>query len=156
MKLLHYSPSLSDRLVWQCASLLLAYPDARRADRLHTVDELLAHLSGPPAELLARAAAALRTLDPMHAAVDYVDTFDLRRRCTIYLTYWTAGDTRDRGSHMLAFARAYREAGMQPPRRMRRPTILRWCSSSPPPSTRRPVVGCWKSIGWPSMCCTRR
>ena len=91
MKLLHYSPSLSDRLVWQCASLLLAYPDARRADRLHTVDELLAHLSGPPAELLARAAAALRTLDPMHAAVDYVDTFDLRRRCTIYLTYWTAG-----------------------------------------------------------------
>jgi nitrate reductase assembly molybdenum cofactor insertion protein NarJ len=60
----HPSPSLPDRLVWQCASLLLAYPDAQRADRLDTVDELLAHLSGPAAALLARAATALRTLDP--------------------------------------------------------------------------------------------
>jgi nitrate reductase delta subunit len=33
----------------------------------------------------------------------------------MYLTYWTAGDTRNRGREMLAFATAYREAGVRPP-----------------------------------------
>jgi hypothetical protein len=51
---------------------------------------------------------ALRARDPMHAAADYVDIFDLRRRSTMYLTYWTAGDTRNRGREMHAFAQAYR------------------------------------------------
>ena len=32
--------ALQDRLVWQAASLLLAYPDNGHADRLHTVEEL--------------------------------------------------------------------------------------------------------------------
>ena len=32
----------------------------------------------------------------------------------MYLTYWTAGDTRNRGRAMLAFAQAYREAGVPP------------------------------------------
>ncbi len=48
--------------------------------------------------------------------MDYVATFDMRRRATMYLTYWTAGDTRNRGREMLAFATAYREAGVEPPR----------------------------------------
>jgi nitrate reductase molybdenum cofactor assembly chaperone len=51
---------------------------------------------------------ALRARDPMQAAADYVDIFDLRRRSTMYLTYWTAGDTRNRGREMHAFAQAYR------------------------------------------------
>lgn len=52
----------------------------------------------------------------MSAAMDYVETFDMRRRSTMYLTYWTAGDTRNRGREMLAFATAYRAAGVEPPR----------------------------------------
>lgn len=115
MRLLHHSPALSDRLTWQAASLLLAYPDVRMADRLRTVDEFLVAVHEPQAELLARTAAALGALDPMRAASTYVDTFDLDRRCTMYLTYWTAGDTRNRGKHMLAFAEAYRNAGVERP-----------------------------------------
>jgi nitrate reductase delta subunit len=107
--------TLEHRLVWQVASLLLAYPDERQAERLATVDALLAHLGGGAAELLGRTVTALRDADPMRAATDYVDTFDMRRRSTMYLTYWTAGDTRNRGNHMLAFRRAYREAGVSPP-----------------------------------------
>lgn len=103
---------LHHRLVWQCASLLLSYPDR---DRLDTVDELLAHLDADTADLLGRTATALRTSDALLAAVEYVDTFDLRRRSTMYLTYWTAGDTRNRGSEMHAFATAYRDAGVEPP-----------------------------------------
>ena len=134
--------TLPDRLVWQSASLLLAYPDERQAQRLDTVDQLLAHVGGHAAELLGRTVAALRASDPLRAAVDYVETFDLRRRTTMYLTYWTAGDTRNRGSEMHAFAAVV-------PRRRRRtaeqgspPTTCRWCSSSPRPSTRRRAGGC--------------
>ncbi|KBZ59062.1 nitrate reductase molybdenum cofactor assembly chaperone [Mycobacterium colombiense] len=109
------SRAMQDRLVWQAASLLLAYPDDGLAARLDAVDELLAHISGPPAALLQQTLAALRAREPMAAAMDYVATFDMRRRATMYLTYWTAGDTRNRGREMLAFATAYREAGVTPP-----------------------------------------
>jgi nitrate reductase delta subunit len=107
--------AMQDRLVWQAASLLLAYPDDGLAGRLDAVDELIGHISGSPAALLSQTVAALRAREPMAAAMDYVATFDMRRRCTMYLTYWTAGDTRNRGREMLAFATAYREAGVQPP-----------------------------------------
>jgi nitrate reductase molybdenum cofactor assembly chaperone NarJ/NarW len=107
--------SLQDRLVWQCASLLLAYPDEHFAARLRMVDELRAPVAGRAAEMLARTVEALRARDPMQAAADYVETFDLRRRSTMYLTYWTAGDTRNRGREMHAFAQAYRDAGSRPP-----------------------------------------
>jgi nitrate reductase molybdenum cofactor assembly chaperone NarJ/NarW len=105
--------TLRDRLVWQCASVMLSYPDL---DRFDIVDGLLAHLDGDVADLLGRTASALKASDRMRAAADYVDTFDLRRRATMYLTYWTAGETRNRGNAMLVFARAYRDAGVEPPR----------------------------------------
>lgn len=108
--------TLQDRLVWQAASLLLAYPDDELAARLDTVDELLSHIGGPEATLLGQTVAALRAREPMAAAMDYVATFDMRRHCTMYLTYWTAGDTRNRGREMVEFAAAYRESGVQPPR----------------------------------------
>ncbi|OOK78867.1 nitrate reductase molybdenum cofactor assembly chaperone [Mycobacterium kansasii] len=91
-------------------------PRRRLTERLDTVEGLLAHLDGTVADLLGRTVAALRAAEPMAAAMDYVATFDMRRRATMYLTYWTAGDTRNRGREMLAFATAYREAGVEPPR----------------------------------------
>lgn len=103
------------RAVWQAASLLLAYPDAQLHQRLDTVEALLAHADETTADLLRRTVAALRDADPLAAAVDYVDTFDMRRRSTMFLTYWTGGDTRNRGMQMLAFATAYRDAGAEPP-----------------------------------------
>jgi nitrate reductase delta subunit len=48
------------------------------------------------------------------AAEHYVATFDLRRRCALYLTYYRYGDTRERGSAMLRFTSAYRVAGFEP------------------------------------------
>jgi nitrate reductase molybdenum cofactor assembly chaperone NarJ/NarW len=110
------SRTMRDRLVWQSASLLLAYPDDGLTERLDTVEELLSHVSGPAEALLSETVAALRGREPMAAATDYVETFDMRRRATMYLTYWTAGDTRNRGREMLAFASAYRDAGVEPPR----------------------------------------
>ena len=132
--------TLQDRLVWQSASLLLAYPDERQAQRLDTVDRLLAHAGGHAAELLGQTVAALRASDPLRAAVDYVETFDLRRRTTMYLTYWTAGDTRNRGSEMHAFAAVYRAAGVEPPSREapdHLPVVLEFAATVDPEAGRR-------------------
>jgi nitrate reductase molybdenum cofactor assembly chaperone NarJ/NarW len=48
------------------------------------------------------------------AAHHYVETFDLRRRCALYLTYYRCGDTRMRGMAMLNFKTAYRVAAFDP------------------------------------------
>lgn len=103
------------RVVWQAASLLLTYPDAGHRARLDLVDELCGHLPAEDAAPLRTAAASLRALPDIVAAQGYVDTFDLRRRSTLLLTYWTDGDTRNRGMAMLAFNDAYRAAGVHPP-----------------------------------------
>ena len=143
------TPSLQDRLVWQCASLLLAYPDEHLTERLRTVEDLRARATGPAPELLARTVAALPD-DPMKAAVDYVETFDLRRRSTMYLTYWTSGDTRNRGREMYAFARAYRDAGVQPPvdeAPDHLPVVLEFAATVDPVAGRRLLVGHRVPIG---------
>lgn len=103
------------RIVWQAASLLLAYPDGGHHARLATVDELIALLPDESAAPLVAAARRLREQSDLEAATTYVETFDMRRKTTLLLTYWTDGDTRNRGSAILVFADAYRAAGAQPP-----------------------------------------
>ena len=41
----------------------------------------------------------------------FVVTFDMKRKACPYLTYWTDGDTRNRGRAILRFKQAYLEAG---------------------------------------------
>ncbi|HEX7322616.1 MAG TPA: nitrate reductase molybdenum cofactor assembly chaperone [Mycobacterium sp.] len=148
MKLLTWSKrsdddGLADRAVWQAASLLLAYPDEQHEQRLDTVDSLLAHLNGKAAELLARTVAELRAKDLLAAATEYVETFDLRRRSTMYLTYWTGGDTRNRGTQMVAFIGAYRRAGVTPPQDEgpdHLPVLLEFAATVDPQRGRRLLV----------------
>lgn len=112
------TPRVTDRhrrLVWQAASLLLAYPDGERAARLALVSRVLVELPPHLAAPLAEAVAGLEALSTPDAAEDYVDTFDLRRKRSLLLTYWTDGDTRNRGNSMLLFANTYRDHGVEPP-----------------------------------------
>ena len=44
---------------------------------------------------------------------DYVETFDVTRRCCLYLTYFAHGDTRKRGLALVQFKQAYRKAGVE-------------------------------------------
>src|SRR5699024_6375806 len=105
------------RLVWQSVSLLLAYPEEtagglQYADRLDMVAGVLDELPPAVGEPLERAVDGLAGVDAYEAAKRYVDTFDLRRRRALLLTYWTDGDTRNRGNAMLQFIAAYRESGV--------------------------------------------
>jgi nitrate reductase delta subunit len=100
-------------LTWQAASLLLEYPDeellakaamirgaARRlpATLASSIEEFLGHLETTP----------LRTLQQ-----DYVETFDNRRRCNLFLTYFAHGDTRKRGMALLRFKQTYLASGFE-------------------------------------------
>jgi nitrate reductase molybdenum cofactor assembly chaperone NarJ/NarW len=134
---------LQDRVVWQCASLLLDYPDEHLAERLRTVGDLRADADGPAVELLQGTVTALRSNTLMQAAADYVETFDLRRRSTMYLTYWTAGDTRNRGREMHRFTQAYLDAGVRPPvdeAPDHLPVVLEFAATVDPVAGRRLLV----------------
>ncbi|MGS0684240.1 nitrate reductase molybdenum cofactor assembly chaperone [Nakamurella sp. GG22] len=105
------------RIVWQAASLLLAYPDSGQAERLDVVQPAVAPLDPSLRDPLLAAVAHLRETPPIQAAIEYADVFDWKRRRTLFLTYYTAGDTRNRGMALLSFSDMYRAAGVVPPAR---------------------------------------
>ena len=49
----------------------------------------------------------------MRCRQEYVDTFDVTRKCSLHLTYFTQGDTRRRGVALVEFKQAYRKAGVE-------------------------------------------
>ncbi|MFG1947098.1 nitrate reductase molybdenum cofactor assembly chaperone [Nonomuraea sp. NPDC048826] len=104
-----------DRAVHLAASVLLSYPDDRLAEALPLLDRTVEALPGgePARRLRAFLDHAVATT-PQDLAEHYVATFDLKRRCCLYLTYYTYGDTRKRGMALLRFKHAFREAGFEP------------------------------------------
>lgn len=93
------------------ASWLLWYPDEELVARLPRIatavaglppatrgplDEFLTHLDGTPLG------------EVQH---HYVSIFDMKRKACPYLTYWTHGDTRNRGTAILRFKQAYLDYG---------------------------------------------
>lgn len=107
---------MQDRLVWQAASLMLTYPDDGHADRLQSAARLLDHVTGEPRALLGQTVVGLSLRPTIELQQEYVDTFDLHKRCTMLLTYWTSGDTRNRGADMVEFTQTYRAAGAEIPK----------------------------------------
>lgn len=95
----------------QAASLVLGYPD----QDLYTQLPLLRTATvGLPPELgapLGRMVSYLQNTSPYEAERTYVEVFDLRRNCCLYLTYYAYGDTRNRGMALLRFTHAYKQAG---------------------------------------------
>ncbi|MBQ1090316.1 nitrate reductase molybdenum cofactor assembly chaperone [Streptomyces sp. B93] len=96
---------------WQTQSLLLAYPDdahpARLALARRAADPLPAQVADPLRAFLADAGR----IPPDDLAAAYVATFDHRRRCCPYLTYYGHGDTRKRGLALLRLKQTYAAAG---------------------------------------------
>jgi nitrate reductase molybdenum cofactor assembly chaperone NarJ/NarW len=95
------------------ASLALGYPDGQWWRDIPLMDTAVGSLSGAPQAALRRYLGAVARLGQGAAQRTYVDTFDLRRRCCLYLTYYSCGDTRKRGMAMLQFTAAYRAAGFE-------------------------------------------
>jgi nitrate reductase delta subunit len=100
---------------YKLASVLLQYPTQALFDGIGELDAAAAQAT-PKAgrEAFARFLGWLRATPPTAVGQHYVETFDLRRRCALYLTYYRYGDTRKRGMSMLTFKAAYRGAGFDP------------------------------------------
>ncbi|MER6558033.1 nitrate reductase molybdenum cofactor assembly chaperone [Streptomyces sp. NPDC001027] len=96
---------------WQVQSLLLAYPDQRLPDRLTLARRVAATQPRAVADPLEAFAEHAGRTAPGDLAADYVATFDHRRRCCPYLTYYAHGDTRKRGVALLRLKQAYARAG---------------------------------------------
>ncbi|QAY60556.1 nitrate reductase molybdenum cofactor assembly chaperone [Microbacterium protaetiae] len=97
--------------VHMAASVLLDYPDAEWFGKLPTVRALIEPLPDPVR------APLVQFIDTAAASTDferlYVNTFDLKRKCSLYLTYYANGDTRKRGTAMVTILEAYRAAGWE-------------------------------------------
>ncbi|MDN5929522.1 MAG: nitrate reductase molybdenum cofactor assembly chaperone [Pseudonocardia sp.] len=105
---------MSEVGVHKLASVLLQYPTAALFDGLDTLDAAARGCRRASREPLARFLGWLRATPPTEVAQHYVQTFDLRRRCALYLTYYRYGDTRKRGMAMLRYKIAYRNARFAP------------------------------------------
>lgn len=98
---------------YQLLSALLQYPDD---DLLAARPRIAAAVAALPASPARRSLERFLTVftadDPVAAQQRYVDTFDLQKRSSLYLTYFRYGDTRRRGLSLLRLKRLYRAAGL--------------------------------------------
>ena len=100
--------------VFGCASVLLSYPDEGFADDLAAVANALRHLpKSATGDRLAKTTTWLVQQEPLALAAGYVETFDLRSRRNLHLTYYRFGDTRERGMALTALVDAYRSVGLR-------------------------------------------
>lgn len=100
-------------LIRKAASICLSYPDIAFSARLALVERAVDDLDDAAAAPFRRFVAFAGPQDSYDLAAEYVETFDQRNRASLYLTWWTAGDTRNRGEELVKFIAAYREAGYE-------------------------------------------
>ena len=107
-------PTLSPEqltIAWQSASLLLDYPDESLIERLELVRSASNELPPAVGEPIRGFVAHLEGTALPELQADYVATFDSRRRCNLFLTYFLHGDTRKRGMALLRFKQTYLRSG---------------------------------------------
>jgi len=103
----------SSAATWQLASVLLGYPDDELAAQLPLLAAEAERLPTAAAEPLRRFLTHAVATPSLDLARHFVETFDLKRRCCLYLTYYAHGDTRKRGVALLEFKSVYRTAGLE-------------------------------------------
>jgi len=106
------SPASEPVSAYKLASLLLQYPTAPLFEGIDALDAAAAGIR--PRETrheLQRFLGWLRQTPPTEVAQHYVETFDLRRRACLHLTYYAHGDTRKRGMALLRFKQTYLRSG---------------------------------------------
>jgi nitrate reductase delta subunit len=97
---------------WALLSYLLRYPDPAIAASGPALREEIAALPDGPVRASLQRFMADWSDDPTVLAARYVETFDLRRRAALELTYYAHGDTRERGMALLRLKKLYRAAGL--------------------------------------------
>jgi len=99
---------------WRLLSLLFDYPDAELLACSAELRETALSLPPSPARDAILAFLDHRETQSAEAAQrEYVETFDFAKRGTLYLSFHTYGDRRERGMAMLKLKRHYRDGGLE-------------------------------------------
>jgi nitrate reductase delta subunit len=98
---------------WQTQSLLLGYPDRTLQARAALLRRVATTLDEPVGRPLRRFLDHLTDTPLPELAAAYVATFDHRKRCCLFLTYYAHGDTRKRGMALLSLKQTYAAAGLR-------------------------------------------
>jgi nitrate reductase delta subunit len=100
-------------VIYKLCSLALQYPDEQLLSGRVELTTAAAHLAlDRSIAPLQRFFAWFGSASPLELAQEYVKTFDLGKRSTLYLTFYSLGDRRDRGMALLRLKRLYRAAGL--------------------------------------------
>lgn len=103
------------QLIHMAASILLDYPVPKRYEHFQLIEDELrgAKLPTPVVKEFDRffGSDEIRTIQDLEK--HYVTVFDLKRRATMYLSYYLTGDTRKRGTALVRFTEAYRAGGRE-------------------------------------------
>ena len=101
--------------LWALCAVLLGYPDEAFYAMVPDLDEALAALpDSEPARHLQSFWTQFKAQETRVARNHYVETFDLRRKCSLFLSYYLHGDTRQRGMALLTLKQRYRAYGFAP------------------------------------------
>jgi nitrate reductase delta subunit len=91
--------------------LLLGYPDERLLADLPMIRAASHDLPASLGEPIRECVVHLESTPPEESQALYVETFDTRRRNSLFLTYFAHGDTRKRGVALLRFKQTYLRSG---------------------------------------------
>jgi len=97
---------------YKLCSLLLLYPDEELLAARDQLAQAAASLPSPAGRALRRFCPWWAECDPIELQQHYVETFDLHKRCGLYVTFYGDGDRRQRGMALLRLKRMYRAAGL--------------------------------------------
>lgn len=98
-------------IAWQSASLLLNYPDDALIGQLDLIRSASQQLPLTAGESIREFVTHLKSTPVSQLQASYVETFDTRRRCNLFLSYFAHGDTRKRGMALLRFKQTYQDSG---------------------------------------------
>ncbi len=112
----HASPEQRDphARLYALASLLLQYPEPDLLTRREAVVAAAEALPSSPQRAALRRFLVYWLATPgTRLAEEYVATFDLQKRCGLYLSYYLFGDRRQRGVTFLRLKQLYEAAGWE-------------------------------------------
>ncbi len=101
-------------VVLQAAAIMLQYPSRGSRAQFPTIRAALTELApGVPRERLLDLVGQLEGTPAEELEQTYVETLDRQRRCCLYLTWWSDGETRRRGLSLARLKQIYRDHGAE-------------------------------------------